>query len=250
MRTLEKMVNPREIFYVLTADHGVAQIPELSHEKGLYSPRINVKKMLAALNEAIQNTHQIKELFTPYSDGQFYVDEAHFAALPAIQQAAILADAKKVILSHEGIKRVWTFEELQKATFHPGSFESYFQGQLFAGRSGKLIVQTHPYVYLEEYATGTGHITPYHNNTQVPLILYRKGFLKKRRIMQRVWMQQLAPTLAHILQISKPAAARYELLPGIIKNKSSHQLEGNKNNEYAKAMPPKHHPTTPVYHPA
>jgi len=206
-----------DILFVLTADHGVSPIPELMNEQG-YEPaqRINTKTIIEEVNQQLKQTFGLENLISACHAAQFYFDRALLHSLKAEKQKDILTFAQKAVGKYSGIKRVWTYQELNKAWPQPDQIEAFYKNQLYPGRSGDLIIQPQPYCIIDDFDKGTGHRTPYESDTHVPLILYQKHNVEKRVIYERVWTLQLANSLAHILGIQKPSASLYPILPGLI----------------------------------
>jgi len=142
-----------------------------------------------------------------------YLDQQTLHSFPAETQKLIIADLKNFLQQQPGIKQVWTYDELKHASFSAQEIENYFKKQLFFGRSGSLIIQVYPYVQIRPLAKGTDHLTPYGYDTHVPLIVYQQGKFENKRIVQRVWILQLANTLSEILALPKPSASPFEVLP-------------------------------------
>jgi hypothetical protein len=80
-----------------------------------------------------------------------------------------------------------------------------------------------PYCLITNYPKGCTHNTPYDYDTHVPLILYQSGSLEQKQILHRVWIPQLAITLAKLLGVQHPAASTFELLPGIFNTKNVYE---------------------------
>ncbi|HEV2600878.1 MAG TPA: hypothetical protein VGT41_01140 [Candidatus Babeliales bacterium] len=129
-------------------------------------------------------------------------------------------------MKQPGVKQVWYYTELEQACFHENQLESYFKNQFYPGRSGQIIIQTDPYNILTEFKTGASHCTPYEANTHVPLIIYQKGVYEKQAVNEKVSTTQLANTVAHILNISKPSASTAQLLPGITRSADKQTVSG------------------------
>lgn len=69
---------------------------------------------------------------------------------------------------------------------------------------------------ISEGAVGTCHHTPYNYDTHIPIIIYQRAFHQRKVIDEKVYNTQLAPTLAHILEVPRPSACTADVLPGII----------------------------------
>lgn len=201
--------------YLLTSDHGVMPIPQLLAMDGYPARRINSDTLLEQMNTHLKENHGVENLVKAYKTPQFFFDEPKFATLPSQEQRALTKEIIRYLKAVPGIRHAWTFDELNSKTFPTHSFEEHLKQQLYPDRSGRITVQTDPYILLTDYNLGTGHKTPYNYDTQVPLIVYRRGMLEKKRIASKVWTPQVAATLAHILEITRPSAATFGLLPEI-----------------------------------
>ena len=216
MRSIQKLVKRKEsIAYVLTGDHGIMPLPQLLAMDGYPAQRLNSDEVIAALNEHLKALFSINDLVKAYKAPQFFLDEPKLDVLSPEEQNAILKEIAPFLKSIPGIRHAWTFDELNNTTYPTHSFEEHLKQQLYPGRSGRITVQTHPYVLMTDYSLGTGHKTPYNYDTQVPLIIYRRGMLEKKHIKSKVWMTQLAATLSSILEVPRPSAATFGMLPEI-----------------------------------
>jgi hypothetical protein len=205
------------VLFCLTADHGIEYMTELLHKKGLDGARrIQSSALIACINKHIEKAHGAIDVIHDIKQPNVHLNCKALDPLPANKQAVIIADIKEQLLKTPGIKTVWTYQELRNATFTTHQLENYFKQQLFPNRSGDLIIQTYPYVIMndDEYTRGTSHQTPYEYDTHVPLILYNKSIDKPKTIYTKVWTLQLANTLAQVLQVSKPSSSTFEALPG------------------------------------
>jgi len=217
MHDITQLLKRRDFFYVLTADHGVSQIPELMCENGYKgAKRIQYSDMIAAMNKEIKKHFGLDDMIVSCQSNQFYCNKEKLNALEFKKQRNLIAGCKRYLQSTSLFKNVWTAHELQNLACEPFSYEAFYKNQYFFGRSGDIIVQPFPYQPLIEYPHGSTHRTCYESDTRVPLILYQKSYFEKRVVYDRVWTLQLANTLAHILHIPPPSASPFPLLPGVI----------------------------------
>ncbi len=211
-----KKVDPQDVLLTLTADHGGHPIVELLHEEGFsLALRINANTLKDKVNTIIENSYGISGIIRQFNEPHYYLDKSKLCNLSPEKKTAIINDIKKIMLQQKGIRRVWTSEELAAERFDKYDLDVYLQRQLYPGRSGDIIYSVHPYVHMNVYANGTGHLTPYAYDTQVPLIIYQNNRFAQKTIANNVWMPQFAPTLAHILQIPRPSASNSNVLPGL-----------------------------------
>ena len=76
-------------------------------------------------------------------------------------------------------------------------------------RSGDVYFQTKPYFFGR--GSGSNHGAPYNYDTHVPLVWYGVG-VKPGTYVDRVGVDNLAPTLAHILGVPAPPLTRARIL--------------------------------------
>ena len=76
-------------------------------------------------------------------------------------------------------------------------------------RSGDVYFQTKPYYFSRP--TGSNHGTPYNYDTHVPLLWYGVG-VRPGTYVDRVGVDNLAPTLSHILGVPAPPMAKARIL--------------------------------------
>lgn len=216
MKCLQESVPAREIVYVFTADHGVSPIPELVAEDGYPSRRINPVDLANDVNTVIAKKYNIKKLILGIHAQNVYMDMAALSCLSYQKQKMVIHDVKSLLLAQVGIKNVWTAKELLQSCYELPTIESFFRNQVYKGRSGQLIIQPFPYNVITAKECGTCHRTPYERDTHIPIIIYQKGELGKQIIDNKVWGLQLANTLSYIMQIPKPSASVFKILPGVI----------------------------------
>lgn len=210
-------IHPRNTLYVLTADHGVAPIPELVREQGIpRARRISADRIMKKLNATIAKKWGVKKYIAGFQIPQFYVNHAETKKLNNIDHMNITSFIKKELLKIPGIRNAWTYDELAGACALDNPFDRALQKQLYPGRSGYITVLTDPYSEITNYSTGTSHRTPYEFNTHVPLIFYQHATHSHRRVPERVSTMQVPNSIAYLLGIPKPATSTSPLLPGLV----------------------------------
>jgi predicted AlkP superfamily pyrophosphatase or phosphodiesterase len=208
---------PEEVIFVLSADHGGMPVIESLQKQGYTKAfRINTEQLKNSINDVIEKKFNAPNLVLAINTPEIYLDHILLENFSKKAQIKMLHIIKKIVQQQPGIKKVWTFNELQKKAACVDEFEQRYKQQLFPGRSGDLIFQVFPYVYASEYEHGAGHKTPYNYDTHVPLIVYQKNMIESQQIIDSVWVPQVAPTLAQLFGIPKPSASTFDLLPGIV----------------------------------
>jgi predicted AlkP superfamily pyrophosphatase or phosphodiesterase len=207
MQTASRHLGAKNCLFVLTADHGIAPIPELAAKNGLtMAKRVMAKPMIKAINGAVEKKYGIKEAITGFKPTYFK---------SAQKDPVVLAYIKELLANQPGIRKVWTLQDLESSHYFPGQREFAYKALVYPGRGGDFMCMPQPYCQMTDHPKGTSHQTPYEYDTHVPLVLYQPGRLEKKVVIQKVFITQLAPTLAEIMRISRPASAMDAILPGV-----------------------------------
>lgn len=203
---------------VVAADHGVMPIPEYVHKAG-YAParRILAKDLVHQMNKVLAEKHGHTDMVQDILSNNVYLHPHEYQALPYKKRMAVLNTLKQFLTRQPGIKRVWSQQDLAHSDYHLNDheIESFFKNQIVPSRSGQLYIQVSPYTLISSEEYGTNHASPYDYDTHIPLMVYQKGKFERKRIMNIVWTQQLAPSLAYALGIPRPSACTYNVLPGL-----------------------------------
>lgn len=208
--------NPEDVLLALTADHGVFPILEEVAQDGIdFAHRIPAKKLTEELNAKIAETFGLEKMIINFKMPQFYLDEKQLKTLDDDKRNELYTLIKDYLQAIPGIKRVWTYDELQKIVFDPLDLGLYYQHQLYPHRTGDIIVQVQPYNFIDIYEGGTGHGTPYSYDTHVPLFVYQKGIHENKTVTEKVYVPQLTVSIAQLLGVPRPSASTFNLLPDL-----------------------------------
>jgi arylsulfatase A-like enzyme len=209
-------VGSKNALFILTADHGVTPIPELLNKEGFTNAnRILSTRLITQMNTLIKQKFGIKKIIKSFKTNQFFLNKKALSFVNHKTQQDIISSLKDYLSSQQGITACWTPNELASLVCNSTDFEQYFKNQLYPSRSGDLVCMPELNCMLIKYPTGTAHRTPYDPDTHVPLFFYQKGTYENKIITTRVYMTQLAPTLAKILGIPCPNGSSSQLLPEI-----------------------------------
>jgi predicted AlkP superfamily pyrophosphatase or phosphodiesterase len=214
IRGVYRTIGKHEVTFVLTADHGIMPIPELLRKDGLtQAQRLDRVELVKSINETLHKNHGVKDVAVTHKGQELVLDMPQMATYDSTKQNAIIANIKQCALQHPGIKHAWSVQELLHTCTRPNTIEDNIKNQLFEGRTGSVVLQTYPYTVITHWPQGSSHKTPYDYDTHVPLIIFTPGKFERRKVRQRVVAQQLANTLAELLNVQKPSASTYEILP-------------------------------------
>ncbi len=217
MTNIEASLGEQNVAFVLTSDHGVQSMQEISQLRGIKEARrIIANDLMKKINDRIEQEFGVSGFLGKFESTYFVYDES---AAEELESAGLLESAermtKAMLKAEPGIKQAWTFDELKQIPCEPFSQEQFYKNHLIHGRLGNIIVQPKPYCLLTNYSTGCSHSTPYEYDTHVPLGFYQKGVAAKK-IRKSVLAAQLAPTIAQMLNIPAPSASLIDPLPHML----------------------------------
>ena len=199
LRRLDKQLGTGNYTLALTADHGVALLPEKEQARGHDAGRLNAMQFQAQVEKAVDaklgNKRPVIAAFDP---PELWLDYAA-AAESGVSQAALERAVTEVIGAQPGITRAYTVGQVLAAGASNDPLLKSVAAGYFPGRSGDIHVLPKPN-YIFWNATGSTHGTPYDYDAHVPLILFGSG-IKPGRYREHVRMNDLAPTIGRLLGI-------------------------------------------------
>jgi arylsulfatase A-like enzyme len=192
LSALDERVGRGSYVVALTADHGVAPIPEQAIAAGLSAGRVDGNAIVAAAEAALVR-HLGKG---PHTAGLLYTD---YYFLPGVwdrlrKDREALAAVKTAVLAVPGVGWVFTADELRRVHDRDPAQRAAALSW-FEGRSGDLIVIPKQYWISSSAATTHGTLHPY--DQRVPLIFYGPGIPPGMR-SGSASPADVAPTLAAI----------------------------------------------------
>lgn len=209
---LDHRVGLRQCLIVLTADHGISSTPERIHvlDPSLPAGRIDGGKVPAAGEAALNGA------FGPLAGNAHWLVSDGFSLLilPAalkekgIDSASAQRVVREAILRVDFVQAAYTREQLEKGDVN----DSLGHAALLSfnrERSGDVIFQPKPYFFGR--ATGSNHGSPYNYDTHVLMLWFGPG-VKAGVHTERVGVEDIAPTLSHILGLPAPPLSEGRVL--------------------------------------
>jgi predicted AlkP superfamily pyrophosphatase or phosphodiesterase len=190
---------------VLSADHGVAPVPEDIDKTGADAGVLSVPELQQNMEKALEPFNLGRPAVARISGSDVYFAPDVYEALkdnPDAMQAVL--DAAK---SQPGVAEVYVAEEVadRQATHNP--VKEAFEDGYFAGRSGDMLIVPKPYWLMDDTEPGkprnygTGHGTPYGYDQRVPVLLMGYG-IQPGEYFGAATPADIAPTLAALCGIT------------------------------------------------
>ena len=208
---LDQRIGMDNVLVVLTADHGFANAPEFARAQHRDAQRLDGAKLVAALDKYLSDKFAAIKMVTAASLPNIHLDygliERRGLRRDDVEQAAA-----RFLLEQPGVAQVYT-----RTQFETGAVPDTRMGTLMRRAwnrqlSGDLMVVTKPYWYFGTGSSGSSHGTPYAYDTNVPLLIMGKPWIKPGAYGQYAEVVDIAPTLAHLLHLRPPAASEGRVL--------------------------------------
>jgi predicted AlkP superfamily pyrophosphatase or phosphodiesterase len=191
----------RNLLVVLTADHGVAPVPEVNLARKMPGGRFDKKAYLDSIQSALVKKFGEGKWILGTQESGFYFNN-ELIEQNKLKHSAVEDEAAAAAMTLPYVARAYTRTQLMRHEASQSQIDEYVARGFYPQRGPDVIVIMKPY-YLSDKA-GTSHGTPYDYDSHVPLIFYG-GNVKPGVYGHQVGISDVAPTLAAILQIQAPS---------------------------------------------
>jgi arylsulfatase A-like enzyme len=215
---LDQRVGLANVAIILTADHGVAPLPEVLQKRkpGAGAARFDPSKVAAAVEALLQTK------YGPAGHSGWVVHHEFpfvYLNLRSLQQRAVPvaeaeAAAKSAVEGLAGVELAATATELARQRsqgLHSGTERSFYPG-----RSGNVFYQLLPYRIPENQPVGTTHGSFWPYDTHVPLLWFGAGIVPGT-YRNAAAVADIAPTLSAILGIHRPSGSQGRVLQEMLR---------------------------------
>jgi predicted AlkP superfamily pyrophosphatase or phosphodiesterase len=204
LKILDVKVGKGNYLLFLTADHGVAEIPDLVNTK--VKQFFSAKKFTKSVKDFLLNNYGTDKIFSDFSNKQIYLNYSviNEKKLNAVDVRNKLAQYLRE--NFDSALLVFTRDDF--AGKIPGRNEAnYLLNGFNSARSGDLFIELNPVSY---FGLGdmdrTTHGTAYAYDAHVPLLFFGWG-IPKQEINEPVYTIDIAPTISDLLKITEPSGS-------------------------------------------
>jgi predicted AlkP superfamily pyrophosphatase or phosphodiesterase len=203
LQFLDSRVGLQNVLIVLTADHGVAPIPEINQKRRMPGGRLTQSAMVEAINSA---------LTAKYGEGKWIVavvERVPYLNFDLVKQknlqpADVERTAADAVRAMPDIFRVYTREQLMYGLVPQDRVSERVLRGYYPPRAGDIIIIPDAYWIYE--ARGASHGTPFNYDTHVPVI-FMGANIRPGRYDAQIAVNDIAPTLAAMLEIEIPSGS-------------------------------------------
>jgi hypothetical protein len=217
---VDQQVGPGRTLVVLSADHGIDEIPEERLAEGFDAGRLYPDKILAQVNGALARRFgTTADLVAAFVPPGLYLDRARIAALkldPAAVEAALAAELRTV----PGVAYALTRSDLLAGRLPQAALMRRMQRAFHPQRSGDVVIvqQQFWYLYPDPECCGSMHTSPYAYDTHVPVIVAGPG-IRPATVWRAVEPASVPATIAALLGILPPSGSAAPVLEEVLNAK-------------------------------
>ena len=185
----------------LTADHGVAHIPQFLNEHNMPGGYFEDGTIEKELNSELEKKFGQKKLIQKVMNYQVYINEKLIQD-SAVSRDAVITSTIQLLKAKDYVVTAFETDELPEVTL-PEPQKTMVVNGYNPKRSGQIQFTLKP-GYFDGWGTGTTHglWNPY--DAHIPFVLYGCG-IKPGKLYRDVHMTDIAPTIAALLKIQMPS---------------------------------------------
>jgi predicted AlkP superfamily pyrophosphatase or phosphodiesterase len=204
---LDKNVGLDRVLILLTADHGVAPLPEVDNSDGMNGRQaISLAQTAREAEAFLTRLHGSGPWLEREYSGNVYLNQETIQAR-GLSSSEIENQLAQFFRSMPFVQDAFTRTELTSGQPYRTPYASLYAHCFDSQRSGDLMLQPRENLLITSSLIGTTHGSPYRFDTHVPLIFAGPG-IAPGTVSKRVRTVDIAPTLAEFLGI--PVSAKVD----------------------------------------
>lgn len=198
---LDAQAGEDNIIVMLTSDHGTSPSFDAGAEE---CDRFNMRQFEVIVNSFLNVRYGVGKWLLEYEDKCVYLDH-NLIYEKGLDLASVQNEVAIFAMQFRGVSHALSATAMRTSYFGSG-YARKMQNSFYPRRSGDVILNFQP-GWIEECdrrRSSSGSMYGY--DTEVPLLFYGTG-IAAQRVGREVDMISVAPTLAELLGVRKPAAA-------------------------------------------
>ena len=210
-----KEIGLEKTLIVVSADHGMAEMPEYLAERGFPAERLYTEQIVALANAIGQSRYEIRDIVKFFFRPYLYLDSDRIrtAGLDGETTKSEMAEALTRV---NGINLAVNVDELTGP--QASRLREQIQNTYHPDRAGDIYLVQEPYWFnFDRGPIATMHGSPWRYDTHVPVIFAGAG-IGGRRVHRLVHPSDVAPTIAALLGMTPPASASGTILLEVLED--------------------------------
>lgn len=200
---VDQALGADNVLVVLTADHGVAPLPEVDLERKMPGGRLPAADVSKAVESALVKKFGDGNWIASRAESGLYLNP-ELIAKKSLDRAEVDRTAAEAALTVPHVFRVYTREQLIEGSVLRDPVGRRVMNGYYVRRSPDIEVLLEPYWVVSR--TGASHGTAFDYDTHVPVIFMGPG-IRVRRYDGNIVVNDIAPTLATMLDVETPSGS-------------------------------------------
>ncbi|MDP8981409.1 MAG: alkaline phosphatase family protein [Acidobacteriota bacterium] len=212
-RTLGKLLDfvdarlgPGNTLVILTADHGVAPIPEVNQARKMPGGWLSSRELSQVLLDALTKKYGPGSWLAPGLGSWGIYLNLELIHEKKLEEADVERTGAEALRAVPHILRVYTRTQLLSGQLPNDDVSRGVRIGFFAQRSANLFLVGEPYYVFGEPGVRTSHGSPFNYDTHVPVI-FMGPRIKPGNYHAKIAVNDIAPTLATILGVESPSGS-------------------------------------------
>ncbi len=206
---IDETVGLNKTLIVLSADHGMAEMPEYMTELGFPAGRLYPDHVIAAANQIAKQRFDIEDIVRFYYRPYLYLDAGKIDSA-GLEADRIQSEIAAALTESPGIALAVARGELTGPQATPLRLQ--VQRNFHPERSGDIyVVQDLYWFNFDKGPVAAMHGSPWRYDTHVPIIFAGAG-ISSRVVHRLVHPVDVAPTLSALLGMTAPGSAKGTIL--------------------------------------
>ena len=174
---LDKEIGKGQYLVFLTADHGVADVVNYMKSERVTAGSLDTKALTTGLDNFIKGKYGEGDWISNFSNQQIFLNR-ELIAEKGLSLAEVQTEIADYLLTFDGIKETYTGETMRNQEFTTG-LKHLLQMGYNHKASGDVMVVMEP-AWLANAGKGTTHGTGFTYDTNVPIVFYGWGKIRKQ----------------------------------------------------------------------
>ena len=210
---VDRQVGAGQSLVVLTADHGGAPMPEANLARKMPGGRFVVANIKATVLTALEKKYGPGDWVAGNWDLSIFLNQKLIAE-KKLDLAEVEHEAARAVGALPHVFRTYTLQDMIQGRVQPDEITRKVANGYHTLRGPDVEFIPDPYYVVRTEDKGTSHATPFSYDTHVPVIFMGPG-IRPGKYYQPVIVNDIAPTLAAILEVETPAGSVGRILSEI-----------------------------------
>ncbi len=209
---IDAKIGMNNVLVVLTADHGVAPMAEVNQKRRMPGGRNTEGAIGRMINEGLTKKYGAGTWVLGSSGPAPYLNHALIRE-KNLQLEEVRQAAAEIVRTVPHVARVYTANEVRSNWLPGDQVDQRLRQSYHERRASDLFIVSDPYWVFED--TDASHGSPYGYDSHVP-VMFLGRWIKPGKYHRTIAVNDIAPTLATLLEIETPSGSVGRVLDEIL----------------------------------